>query len=158
MSRPVNCNSKNLATGIPLWGGFTLKGKPGSLGQLDICMDIHLIPNWVSSGPMRGGELIREARKRARLSQRELAERIHTTQTVIARWETGQRSPSFERVINAVRACGLEVAVGIVTPDDQHASLVKELLSMSPGERLDCLAKSRRAIEELVSAARKNNQ
>jgi transcriptional regulator with XRE-family HTH domain len=107
---------------------------------------------------MKGGELIREARKRAQLSQRELAERLGTTQPVIARWETGQRSPSFERVINAVRACGLEVAVGIATPDDQHASLVREALSMSPGERLDRLASRRRAIEELVSSARKPDE
>jgi transcriptional regulator with XRE-family HTH domain len=107
---------------------------------------------------MKGGELIREARKRARVSQRDLAELLGTTQAVIARWETGKRSPAFERVVEAVRACGLDLAVRIVSPDDQHAQLVREALHMSPGERLDRLASSRKAIEELVSAARKRDR
>jgi transcriptional regulator with XRE-family HTH domain len=107
---------------------------------------------------MRGGEFIREARKRAGLSQRELAEQLGTTQAVIARWEIGQRSPSLERVVEAVRACGLDLAVRIVNADDQHAGLVREALSMSPGERLDRLASSRDAIEHLIATAQPRRQ
>ena len=103
---------------------------------------------------MRGGELIKEARKRAGLSQRELAELLTTTQAVIARWETGRRSPSFERVVEAVRACGLELAVRIVNPDDQHSLLVQESLRMTPTERLDRLAQSRESIERLKASVR----
>ena len=39
-------------------------------------------------GPI-GADLIREARKRAGLTQRELAERAATTQSSVARWESG---------------------------------------------------------------------
>lgn len=105
--------------------------------------------------PMKGGELIREARKRSGLSQRELAELLGTTQAVIARWETGARSPSFERVVQAVRACGFDLAVRIVPRDDQHALLIEEALTLNPHERLDRLARSRAAIQDLVSQARK---
>jgi transcriptional regulator with XRE-family HTH domain len=104
---------------------------------------------------MKGGEFIREARKRSGLSQRELAELLGTTQAVIARWETGARSPSFERVVQAVRACGFDLAVRIVPRDDQHALLIEEALTLDPHERLDRLARSRAAIQDLVSQARK---
>ncbi|MGH2731173.1 MAG: helix-turn-helix domain-containing protein [Actinomycetota bacterium] len=107
---------------------------------------------------MRGGEFIREARKRSGLSQRELAELLGTTQAVIARWETGKRSPTFERVVQAVRACGFDLAVRIVRRDDQHALLIEETLRLSPGERLDRVAQSTAAIHDLVAAARKREK
>ena len=72
---------------------------------------------------MRGGQLVREARKRAGLTQRELAELLNTTQSVIGRWEAGNSSPSYERVVEAVRACGFDLAVRIVSRDDEHALL-----------------------------------
>lgn len=103
---------------------------------------------------MNGGDLIRTARKRAGLSQRELAELLATTQPVIARWERGTSSPSFERVVEAIRACGLDLGVRIVTPDDQHALLVQDNLRRTPSERLDRLAQSRASIADLVASAR----
>jgi transcriptional regulator with XRE-family HTH domain len=106
---------------------------------------------------MKGGELIREARKRAGLSQRDLAELLGTTQAVIARWETGRRSPSFERVVEAVRACGFELAVSIVNPDDQHSLLVQDSLQLTPTERLDRVARSKEAIDRLREAIRQND-
>ena len=104
---------------------------------------------------MRGGELIKEARKRGGLSQRELAEQLGTTQPVIARWETGKRSPTFERVVEAVRACGFDLAARIVARDDQHALLVNETLKMTPRERLEKLSRSRAAFEELRKEVRR---
>lgn len=45
---------------------------------------------------MQAARLIREARLKAGLSQAELAHRLHTKQSVVARWETGaQRTPFF---------------------------------------------------------------
>ncbi|MBA2724960.1 MAG: helix-turn-helix transcriptional regulator [Actinobacteria bacterium] len=107
---------------------------------------------------MSGGELVREARKRAGLSQRELAERFGTTQAVIARWESGQTSPSFERVVQAIRACGLELSVRITKPDHDHALLIEENLRLSPQQRLERLITSRSAIEELVAKVRRSDQ
>jgi transcriptional regulator with XRE-family HTH domain len=61
-------------------------------------------------------ELVREARKRSDLSQQELAARAGTTQSAIARLEAGGSSPGFERVIQLVAACGLELRVAISEP------------------------------------------
>lgn len=103
---------------------------------------------------MNGGDLIRAARKRAGLSQRALAELLTTTQPVIARWERGTSSPSFERVVEAVRACGYDLGVRIVARDDQHALLVQDNLRRTPSERLDRLTQSHASIADLVAGAR----
>lgn len=62
---------------------------------------------------MKGGELIREARLRAGLTQAEVARRLGTGQSVIARWESGRRSPTFETVVRAIGACGFDLGVSI---------------------------------------------
>lgn len=52
--------------------------------------------------------LIRTARERAGLTQRELAKKAHTTQAVIARLEIGsdQRMPSLNLISRLLRASG----------------------------------------------------
>lgn len=53
------------------------------------------------------GRQVRELREAHGLSQRQLAERMHTTQSVIARLEAGGSKPSIstlERVANALGA------------------------------------------------------
>jgi transcriptional regulator with XRE-family HTH domain len=104
---------------------------------------------------MRAAEIIQEARKRAGLSQRELAEFLGTTQPVVARWETGKRAPSFNRVVEAVRACGFDLSIRIVPRDDEHALLVRENLRRSPIERLDRLVQSQAAIDDLTANVRR---
>lgn len=100
---------------------------------------------------MNAASVIKEARKRARLSQRELAELLGTTQSVIARWETGAQSPAFDRVREAVRACGFELSVRIVSPDHEHALLVEENLRLTPRQRLDRASSAREAIDQLLA-------
>ena len=60
-----------------------------------------------------GNGLVREARKRAGLTQRELAARAGTTQSAIARLESGRTSPRFETVLTLVRLCGLDLDVSL---------------------------------------------
>jgi transcriptional regulator with XRE-family HTH domain len=62
---------------------------------------------------MEARRLIIEARKRAEITQTELASRMGTHQSVVARWETGKTQPTLETVIKAVEAAGLELAVTI---------------------------------------------
>ena len=101
-----------------------------------------------------GGQLIKEARRRAGLTQRELAELLGTTQAQIARWELGRTSPPFDRVVDAIRACGFDLAVNIATPDDQHALQIQHSLRMTTSERLDRVAQSHAAMRELLGRAR----
>ena len=53
------------------------------------------------------GDLLREARLRAGLSQAELARRAGKARSAIGRWERGEVLPSFETLRELVRACGL---------------------------------------------------
>ena len=67
---------------------------------------------------MIGGELVREARKRAALTQGELAERAGTTQSAVARLESGRTSPSLEQVQRLMRLCGYDLLVELAPYDD----------------------------------------
>ncbi|MFN8669218.1 MAG: helix-turn-helix transcriptional regulator [Gemmatimonadaceae bacterium] len=60
---------------------------------------------------MLSHHLIREARRRAGITQSELAERAGTTQSAVARWESGRSLPSLEKLNELVERCGLEVVV-----------------------------------------------
>ena len=70
------------------------------------------------------------SRRRAGLTQRELAERIECRQATIARWERGDRQASYEDVQDVAEACGLQL--------DAH--LAREDLSWWPqiAMQLDC--------------------
>lgn len=104
-----------------------------------------------------GGKMIREARLRAGMTQLELAERMGTSQPVIARWEKGHRSPSVEALVRAVRACGLDISMSIVAPDPEHELLISQNLAISPESRLHKMVSSRRGINELVEAVKVGN-
>jgi transcriptional regulator with XRE-family HTH domain len=55
--------------------------------------------------------VIQEARRKARLSQRQLAVRLGLQQSAIARWESGRVAPSYDAVLRLVRACGWDLAL-----------------------------------------------
>ena len=88
---------------------------------------------------MSGGGLVREARKRQGISQEELARRLRTTQSTIARLESGDTSPRFETILSAIRACGLDLHVSLTGLDLDHRRLIDESLAMSPARRFDAL-------------------
>ncbi len=81
------------------------------------------------------GDLIREARLRAGLTQAELASRLGKTQSVIARWERGGVQPSLETVRGVVRACGLDLGFHLSTLDNSSAIVIDEHLRMTPAQR-----------------------
>lgn len=61
---------------------------------------------------------IRALREKKGLSQRELAERVGTTQSAIARLETGNISPSLPTLDKIAAALGAEVSLTIVDRDE----------------------------------------
>ena len=85
---------------------------------------------------MISGDLLREARLRAGLTQRELARRAKTSQSAIARWESGEVAPSFERLRELIRACGLELTFGLANYDDSYLSHIDRQLALTPDERV----------------------
>jgi transcriptional regulator with XRE-family HTH domain len=85
---------------------------------------------------MRGGTLIREARRRAGLTQLELAARLGTTQSAIARIERGGTEPSYRRVVEALRACGFDLLSRMLPTDDSDWSVASTNLTVDPDTRV----------------------
>lgn len=100
---------------------------------------------------MKAGHLIREARRRAGLSQAELAERIGTTQSAIARMERGRSSPSAERLTRIVRACGLDLVPTLVPAEDSDWSVASANLRLD----LDARVRQHQAALRFARAGRR---
>src|ERR1041384_5541236 len=87
--------------------------------------------------------LLRQARTRARLSQRELARRAGTAQSVIARIERGQTSPTWETLERLLAAADCEVNPQVeprVVVEPQMLDDVPRILALTPEQRLEEVA------------------
>jgi transcriptional regulator with XRE-family HTH domain len=83
--------------------------------------------------------VVREARSRAGLSQRELAARAGKAQSEIARIENGRQDPRFRTLERLVRAAGFDLRIHLTPHDDHDDLLIDSVLAMSPEERLSSL-------------------
>ena len=106
---------------------------------------------------MGSGDILREARLRAGLTQADLATRVGTTQSAISRWEAGSARPPLEALRRLVRACGLELRVSLVPHDTGEAELVERNLGLTPAERLDQLVRTVAFIGEGRAAMARRN-
>ena len=100
---------------------------------------------------LRPGALVRTARREAGLTQRELAERVGTTQSAIARWEAGAESPRLDTLSSLLRACGIEGDLTLRRHDDVDRAQIRDHLALTPAERLEA---QRRAAAFRQSAKR----
>jgi transcriptional regulator with XRE-family HTH domain len=99
-----------------------------------------------------GGDLIREARRRAALTQRELAQRAGTVQPVVARWESGRTAVSFDDVRRLTRLCGFDLEFMLVPADDSDIAQADRLVGLTGQERLDRHARISRQLADLRAA------
>lgn len=90
---------------------------------------------------MTTGELIRSARLRAGLSQKELAQRLGMASSSIARWETDTVEPGFSTLRRVLQACGFDIPPVLVPfeRDPERDAKVQELQDLSPQERMERL-------------------
>ncbi len=106
------------------------------------------------SMPFRPPELLRQARRRAGLTQRALAERAGTSQSVVARIEGGRTDPSSETLLRLLEAAGAELRCQITerpVVDSHMLDDVKRILSLRPEERLREVA----GVDRFIQAARR---
>lgn len=82
------------------------------------------------------GSLIRLARERAGLSQAALAARAGTSQSAIARYESGVTSPRLETARRLVEACGSELRVELAESSFQRQAAIEAALARSVEDRL----------------------
>lgn len=92
---------------------------------------------------MRSGDVIREARLRAGLSQHELAARSGRDRSVIARWEQGAVAPSLETLVEIVRACGFDLPLELVPFDDAADERLRKNSRLSPERRVQWMLQRR---------------
>ena len=85
---------------------------------------------------MNGSLLLREARLRSGLSQRVLASRLGTSHAAISRWENGAVRPTWETVLAATAACGLDLQVRLIDRDDEELPRLRARLQLTPEQRL----------------------
>jgi transcriptional regulator with XRE-family HTH domain len=97
-------------------------------------------------------DLIREARRRAGLSQAELGRRTGRPQSAIARWERGEVEPRFSTLVELIRACGLELTVGLAEYDDSYLPQIDRMLGLTPAERVAHGTRSARVLRDLRSS------
>ena len=91
---------------------------------------------------MRGGDYVLMARRRAGLTQRELAERLGLRQATIARWERGDRQVGLEDVEAVAGACGLHLEAHLVVEDRSWWSQIALQLDLDPLDRVRRLTPS----------------
>jgi transcriptional regulator with XRE-family HTH domain len=102
---------------------------------------------------MVSADLLKEARLRAGLTQEQLGRRVGRSQSAIARWEGGRVQPSLETLRDLIRACRLELTLGLANYDDSYVPEIERLLDLEPAERIrDALARDR-AVARIRNAA-----
>lgn len=87
------------------------------------------------------------------MSQRELARKARTAQSVVARIELGQTSPSWATLGRLLEAAGFRLSAGLKRLHVDPALLddVPRILSLTPEERLREVAQ----VSRFISAARR---
>lgn len=98
--------SENAETALLTWFENRYEIPVGELMRiLEAKADGRLLVLPFALGEGAGSEM-RAARKRAGMTQSELADRLGTTQQAVAQWETGHRKPKIEamlKIANALR-------------------------------------------------------
>jgi transcriptional regulator with XRE-family HTH domain len=101
-----------------------------------------------------GGELVREGRKRADLTQKQLADRAGTTQSAIARLESGRTTPSLETVERLLRLCGWQLLVELAPYDDSDVVQAEARLRQSVDARIAEMEAGLRDVAALRAAVK----
>lgn len=103
---------------------------------------------------MNTATTLRNARRAAGLSQRELALRTRVAQPAIARIESGGVVPRVDTLERLLRACGHNLEVTERAGAGVDRSVIRQLLGLTPRQRLDLAVAEARNLDRLLDAAR----
>ena len=87
---------------------------------------------------MTSGQLIRQARLTAGLSQAELAERLRMPRQQIVRWEGDTVEPGLSTLRRLLRGCGFDLSLALVpyTPDPEREARLEAIRRETPQQRM----------------------
>jgi transcriptional regulator with XRE-family HTH domain len=108
---------------------------------------------------MSPSTLVRSARRRAGLTQVELAQRLGTTQPVVARLENADSNPTLATLERALEAAGYELELRAVPkqrPGVDESQLL-ERLAWTPAERLAAHTAAQRNLGALLRGVRRGD-
>jgi uncharacterized protein len=106
----------------------------------------------LSCSAMDAAQTLRDARRRAGLSQRALARRANTQQPAVARIESSAVVPRVDTLDRLLAACGLALAT-VPRPAGIDRTQIRDLLALSPGDRLRLAARDGRNLDRLLARA-----
>ena len=111
----------------------------------------------MSRGPAAYGvwSLIREARHQAGLTQRELADRAHTSQSAVARYERARSMPDIPTLHRLLEACGMELRFRLEPYDATQDRQIREAIARPPKARLEANRRVTRLAERAHAAPRR---
>ena len=101
---------------------------------------------------MNAARSLRQARRRAGLTQRDLAQRTGVAQPTIARIEGGHEVPQVDTLERLLRACGESLEVLPAAGAGVDRSSIRVLLARTPAERIATLVKEAPTLERLSKA------
>jgi transcriptional regulator with XRE-family HTH domain len=84
---------------------------------------------------MDAGRVLRQSRKRAGLTQRQLARRVGVPQSVIARIERGGVIPRVDSLDRLLAGCGEGLESRPRLGQGLDRTVIRELLALTPGQR-----------------------
>lgn len=93
--------------------------------------------------------LVREARRRAALTQSELAARVGTSQPAIARYERARSMPDLTTLQRIVEACGFELRLELGEPDGQRNAAERVALERTAEARIQANTQQAELIQTL---------
>jgi predicted transcriptional regulator len=99
---------------------------------------------------MQAPQMLTIARHGARLSQRQLARRAGVPQPTIARIESGAVTPNLSTLEKLVASCGYGLVLETARPASVDRTPIRELLSLSPAERLRLAAVEGRNLDRFL--------
>lgn len=103
---------------------------------------------------MDAGTLLKYARDKARLSQRELSRRAGISQTTISLIEDGKTSPRFSTLDRLLDICGFELDILPRAGVGIDRTRMREFLRLPPAERARIAIEEARNLEKVIPRAR----
>lgn len=95
------------------------------------------------------------ARRKAGLSQRELARRAGVPQSTIGRIEAGLMDPRIATLDRLLRACGYEIRIAPRLGEGVDRTLIRSALARTPKQRIEANVASAGAVRRLRGKAQR---
>jgi predicted transcriptional regulator len=104
---------------------------------------------------MDAAGMLRDARRRAGLSQRALAARVGVPQPTVARIESGVVDPRVDTLDRLLAGCGLALDSVARPGIGVDRTLIRRILALRPRDRLQLAAREARNLDGLLARAKR---